>query len=95
MRKSEKQFPVKLINGFRWVRLYDHVVILNSGLDEKWNIYGVEADLWDWLVKGIPLIKMITMMTLLCGIDESKASSMISQIMNKWKNTNMVEENII
>jgi hypothetical protein len=92
MKKSEKQIPVKLINGFRWVRIQDQIVILNSVLDEKWNICGVEADLWDWLVQGIPLFKIITMMALLCGIDESNAYTMVSKIMLKWKNANLIEE---
>ncbi len=83
-----------LKNGFRWVRNHDQVLILNSLLDKKWILSGMEADIWDWLVQDIPFFKMVTMMTLLCGIDEDHALAMISRIMTKWKNANMVEEKI-
>ena len=94
MRKSEKQLPVRLIKGFHWVRNHDQVLILNSLLDERWILSGVEADIWDWLLQDIPFIKMVAMLTLLCGIDENHAHAIISRIMAKWKNANMVEEKI-
>lgn len=68
-----------------WVRDAAQILVVDECRERVWSLRGVEAAIWDLLVLGYSLERMVDFLSVLQETPQQEAHAVLLQLLRKWE----------